>query len=388
MNDVLRKGRSLIVAGCVLSALFALPFNLLPILLGSLADTYSLAAEQIGLLGSALTTGWLAGSITTFILMPRLSRRVLASAGISLTIAGYLLSNVAGSLTLLDATWFLVGFGTSIPFSIAIQSLGEVGGQERVMGMKQGSEVFLGAMLLYLFPVIFMLRWGYAGASVGLAAILLTGFLVLKRIPRRANVQSVTREVSSIITGNGRAWVALGAYALFMCGQVGLWAFIERIGVDLSMSGQQIGIVLAILKVLGGVAALIAVFAGRRFGGRWPHIVSLAMVAIGAYLLDDAGGFIAYAVGAWAWEFGFSLSQCYQMAAVPRLDRSGRLTTLVAAAAGVGAAFGPAIAGYLRASTGSYSAILLFTTSTVALVVVAYWRLMAPQTLAAERHTV
>jgi hypothetical protein len=137
--------------------------------------------------------------------------------------------------------------------------------------------------------------------------------------------------------------------------------------------------VLAVLKVLGGAGALVAVLIGSRFGGRWPHVIGLITIAGGTVLLFRAGGLVEYALGAWAWEFGFSLSQCYQMAAVPRLDRSGRLTVLVPAAAGLGAAFGPAIAGYLKTASGSYAPVLVFTTLTVAVVAVAYGWLMTPR---------
>ena len=372
--------RKLIVAGCLMSALFALPFNLMPVLLGSLADKFDMNPREIGVLGSSLVFGWLCGSSATYFLAHRFDWRIVVSAGMSLTIVGYLLSDIVSDLRLLNATWFLAGVGTSIPFSIAIQLLGELGHQERLMGLKQGSEVLLGAVLLFLLPAVFISQWGYAGGAIATSVVLLLALSVIRNVPRHSTVHPPGAEVATTPGRNRSAWVVLGAYAVFASGQVGLWAFLERIGKDVNVVDQEMGIVLAILKVIGGLAALVAVAVGSRFGLRWPHLLALICIVIGCLFLESATTVVPYAIGAWLWEFGFSLSQCYQMAAVPRIDKSGRLTVLVPAAAGAGAAFGPAIAGFLKTGE-SYLPILVFTVVCTAISASILYALMSPKRL-------
>ena len=372
--------RKLIVAGCLASALFALPFNLMPVLLGSLADKFSMNPQEIGVLGSSLVFGWLCGSTSTYFLAARFNWRIIVAAGMSLTILGYLVSNVVADLRFLNLSWFVAGLGTSIPFSIAIQLLGELGHQERLMGLKQGSEVLLGAVLLFVLPAFFISKWGYAGGAVGTAAVLLVGVTVLRNLPRHSTIHHPKAEIAKSPSRNKSAWVVLGAYAVFAAGQVGLWAFLERIGKDIDVVDQEMGIVLAILKVIGGLGALVAVTVGSRFGLRWPHLMALTCIVIGCFFLENAATVVPYAIGAWLWEFGFSLSQCYQMAAVPRIDKSGRLTVLVPAAAGLGAAFGPAIAGFLKTGE-SYLPILVFTVVCTAISASILYALMSPKRL-------
>lgn len=376
--------RNLIVAGCLLSALFALPFNLMPILLGSLADKFGMNAREIGVLGSSLVFGWLAGSTSTYFLAARFNWRVIVAIGMALTVSGYLISNVVADSRLLSLSWLLVGLGTSVPFSIAIQLLGELGHQERLMGLKQGSEVLLGAVLLFVLPTFFISRWGYAGGAISTAAVLLLGVTVLRNIPRHSTIQHTDRKIAAAPGGNRSAWVVLGAYAIFAAGQVGLWAFLERIGKDIDVVDQEMGIVLAILKVIGGLGAFVAVVVGSRFGLRWPHLMALTCIIVGCFFLESAATVVPYAIGAWLWEFGFSLSQCYQMAAVPRIDKSGRLTVLVPAAAGAGAAFGPAIAGFLKTGD-SYLPILVFTSACTAISASILYALLSPRRLRSAR---
>lgn len=74
------KGRTLFVA--ILAASFAstiggLPFNSLPVLLGSLADSYGYAPRTVGLIGSTCFAGYLAGTLGAPVWMNRLDWRAL-----------------------------------------------------------------------------------------------------------------------------------------------------------------------------------------------------------------------------------------------------------------------------------------------------------------------
>ena len=106
--------------------------------------------------------------------------------------------------------------------------------------------------------------------------------------------------------------------------------------------------------------------------------MALACIVTGCLFLESAITVVRYAIGARLWEIGFSLSQSYWMAAVPRIDRTGRLTVLVPAAAGAGAAFGPAIAGFLKTGD-SYCRILLFTVACPAISAGILFVLLSPR---------
>ena len=353
--------RGLLLGGCLLSALFALAFNLLPVTLGSAADHFQLQAREIGYLGSSLLAGWVLGSSLTFVLVARFNWRQIVAGGITLACAGYLASTQVNSIAHINLCWFVAGFGAGLPFSIAIQALATLGNQEQVMGIKLTSEVLLGAALLYLFPILLIDRWGYTGAAIGMAAALAAGFFVLRLVPSGPiTVGAATTHHAGVSwRDNLPAIVALIVLGIFFGGQSGIWAFVERIGNEIGLSAGDIGFSLAMVKVMGGLAGATAALLGARFGVRWPHLLGLASIAGGLYLIHGSTSLWPYAVGSWIWEFGFALLQCYQMAAVAILDRSGRMAALIPAGMGVGAALGPAIAGNLKTGD-SYAPVLVF----------------------------
>ena len=357
----LRPVRGLLLGGCLLSALFALAFNLLPVTLGSAADHFQLQPREIGFLGSSLLAGWVLGSSLTFVLVAQFNWRQIVAGGIVLACAGFLASTQVNSSAQMNLCWFVAGVGAGLPFSIALQALATLGNQERVMGAKLTSEVLLGAVLLYLFPILLIDRWGYIGAAIGMAAALAAGIFVLRLVPRGPITVGTasTRNAGVSWRDNLPAIIALIVLGFFFGGQSGIWAFVERIGNEIGLSAGDIGFSLAMVKVMGGIAGATAAFLGARFGVRWPHVLGLASIAIGLYLIHGAEGLWPYAVGSWIWEFGFALSQCYQMAAVAILDRSGRMAALIPAGMGVGAALGPAVAGSLKTGD-SYAPVMVF----------------------------
>jgi predicted MFS family arabinose efflux permease len=315
-----------------------------------------------------------------FALINRFSWRSICAAGALLSAAGFMVSTTVTDIKLLYAAWFIAGLGAGLPFSIAIQTLAELGNQERVMGLKLTAEVLLGAALLYLFPVLLIAHWQYDGAAFGIAIALLLGLPVIRKIPSTHRTQRPRQTGDRAIpwTENLPAIIALATLAIFFAGQAGVWAFVERIGKEIGVAGGEMGFVLAIVKVLGGVGGATAALVGARFGARWPHLVGVTCIGYGLYLIHTASTLWPYAIGTWVWEFGFALSQCYQMAAVARLDRSRRMLVLVPAGLGVGAAFGPAVAGALKTGE-SYLPIFLFATACAVLATIVFSILMSPK---------
>ena len=83
---------------------------------------------------------------------------------------------------------------------------------------------------------------------------------------------------------------------MFLAGHIGLWAFLERIGAGLKLPAAEVGLVFAVLKLLGGAAAFFVAWVGARGGWSLPHTVVLAGVALGLALGDRDGRQLAWLV--------------------------------------------------------------------------------------------
>jgi predicted MFS family arabinose efflux permease len=168
------------------------------------------------------------------------------------------------------------------------------------------------------------------------------------------------------------AWLALGIFVVFACGQVALWVFIERIGRSIGVSAGEMGLVFSVLKVVGGLSAALVALLGDRLGNRWPHVLGLLVIGLGVALLASPSSFMVYALGAWIWEGAFTMCCVYQTAAIAKLDRSNKLVVLVPAAFAVSAFVGPELAGRL-AETGGFTPLFILATGCAAIPALAYW---------------
>ena len=261
---------------------------------------------------------------------------------------------------------------------LGLRIMAEMPDKERALGMRQGIELGLVALVLFVLPSLVIAHFHYAGAALVLAAMILLLSLSAFALPGRSDF-AVDQAKDSSLQGRFRfpvpAYWALGFFFVFGAGQIGLWAFLERLGHGLDVAPAQMGVVFAVLKLLGGAAALALALIGDRLGSRWPHLLVLAVIGAGLLLLAYAQGFVMYALGAWIWEVGFCWGCIYQSAAVARLDPSGRAIMLVPAAFALSSMVGPALAGQLVA--GGFGGLLWLALGTAVVPVLAFAGLLA-----------
>ena len=112
------------------------------------------------------------------------------------------------------------------------------------------------------------------------------------------------------------------------------------------------GVVFAVLKLLGSVAAFFIAGVGARWSlARGLSLALLGLMA-GLGLLASATGFGFYAAGAWLWEFAFTCGCVLQTAHIARTDPSGRAIMLVPGAFALASMVGPGVAGKLMGAQG------------------------------------
>jgi MFS family permease len=76
----------------------------------------------------------------------------------------------------------------------------------------------------------------------------------------------------------------MAIFFVFLVGNIALWAFLERIGAGLKIAAGEMGLVFAVLKLLGGAAAFFVAWIGERGGHRLPFWAMLAVIAVGLAL--------------------------------------------------------------------------------------------------------
>ncbi|MGV8805930.1 MAG: MFS transporter [Polaromonas sp.] len=359
MNPSTLRDRTLIafmLSASLASTIGGLPFNLLPVMLGSMADSFGLDARAAGLMGSVCFAGYLVGTLGAPLWMNRLDWRVLTVVSTAGTALFFALSAGVSSVPVLYGMWALIGFFASTMTCLGMRILSDLPNKVRAFGVRQGVELSVTALVLFALPPLVIAHFKYPGAALALAGVVallgLSAFWV-PHGPPQGQVSAAT------IRGPlpAASWRALGLFFLFLVGNIGLWAFLERIGSSLKINPAEMGIVFAVLKLLGSVAAFSVATAGERLTPLRATLGVLGAVGVGLALLASASGFASFALGAWIWEFAFTCGCVFQTAAIARSDASGRAVTLVPGVFALSSMAGPGLAGQIVAG-GSFGGLL------------------------------
>jgi MFS family permease len=347
------------LSASIASTIGGLPFNSLPVMLGSMADSFALDPKAVGLMGSICFAGYLLGTLAAPLWINRMNWRVLTVASAAGTAGSFALSSQVSSVTTLYAVWALIGFFASTMTSLGMRILSDLPNKVRAYGVRQGVELSVTAGVLFALPPLVIAVWKYPGAALALAAVVallgLSAFWVPAHplVPVSAGAGAAGRRLAL----PAAAWGCMAIFFVFLAGNIALWAFLERIGAGLKIAAAEMGLVFAVLKLLGGAAAFFVAWIGERGGHRLPYWAVLVVIAVGLALLAGAESFVSFALGAWIWEFAFTCGCVYQAAAIARSDPAGRAVMLVPAVFAVSSMVGPGVAGQLAAG-GSYGGVL------------------------------
>ena len=363
---------AMMLAASVASTIGGLPFNSLPVMLGSLADSFALDSKSVGLIGSICFAGYLVGTLGAPLWMNRLDWRWLTVISAAGTAGSFALSASVRELGALYVMWALIGFFASTMTCLGMRILSDLPNKVRAFGVRQGVELSLTAAVLFALPPLVIATWKYPGAAWALAAVVAALGLSARWVPRHPIVavaaQAHAQGRSRI---PARAWFVLAVFFVFLAGNIALWAFLERIGAALKITPAEMGLVFAVLKLLGGAAAFFCAWIGDRAGQRLPYWVVLAAITAGLALVAQSSSFAPFALGVWLWEFAFTCGCVFQSALIARSDPSGRAVVLIPAVFALGSMVGPAAAGYLVAA-GSFVPLLLLALATSVVPVLAH----------------
>jgi len=364
----------LMLAASIASTIGGLPFNALPVLLGSMADSFALAPAAVGLLGSTCFAGYLAGTLSAPFWMNRLDWRMLTIIGALGAALSLCASATVTRIELLYAIWAVIGFFSSTMTCLGMRILSDLPNKVRAFGVRQGVELSITAAVLFILPPLLIATWKYQGAAFGLALLVALLGLSAFGVPHGPAAGNQSQQVKRGALP-AAAWLTLSVFFVFLVGNIALWAFLERIGAQLHIIAAEMGLVFAVLKLLGGVAAFAVAASGARFDQRPPYLFIIGGLAAGLFLLASGTSFLPFAAGAWSWEFFFTCGCVFQTAAIARSDPSGRAIVLVPAVFALASMVGPGLGGQLFAEHGATALLgMALVSSLIPLLVYSVWK--------------
>ena len=199
--------------------------------------------------------------------------------------AGNILSIFATDPSALIAVRLFTGLlGEGVIFTVAIAAIGDARNPDRAFALSIVGQVGLGMLALWCFPHI-AVALGFAGVMGAMGFMALACLVFLPWLPA-GGVKAVQADDSpdqgagSVLT----TIIGLSAMVCWFVGLSGIWAFVERIGIEVPLAQTSIGMLLSLGLGLGAVASLLVALVGDRYGRYWPPLATLALHVLICFL--------------------------------------------------------------------------------------------------------
>lgn len=336
--------------------------TLLPLWVGAFTDQGIFSAQQIGWLAAADVIGIFLSSASAIFWVRHVRWRRTVLSGLAL----FLIANLAsigntdfGALMLVRV---LAGVGCGSAYAIALAGLSDRPNPPLAFGLMVTAQVIFGTIGFFAVPRL-MQQLGIDGffhyLNGWLVISLLLCVLAFPASSRQGDSHN-SSQLGALI--HPKALTVFFTTVIYYCGVSAVWAYLERIGVDMGLENAAVGDLLGIGFAISGLGSLatplLASYLGRIPTLLLAMLVQVATMAalIGGQTLD---AYLLYATTSIVFQFFWSFSIPLLMDQFNRIDQSGRFIVLCASAFKIGEILGPPLAAALI-TAGGFAAVLGF----------------------------
>ncbi|UTW08954.1 MFS transporter [Pseudomonas benzenivorans] len=338
--------------GVGLLGLWALPF-----LISAIINDLDLNEAQAGLLMSAEFGFTMLASLLVAPFMGRAPRRTLALGGTLLAIAANLVSAHMNDLYALGAVRCVAGIGAGLALACGNACVASAKQPDRIAGHMNILSVLLMIVVMLGYAKV-MALYGLAGLYYAMAGTMAVMLLAIPAMEQRATLVEAAVVAKS---GPGNVLLSLPAICMmlamfvFQARDTMGWAFVERIGIMVGYSGEEVGVLLSFQSFVGLVGPLLAAMIGKRFGLSTPVILAILLTGATSlcYVLGEYSKTM-YTVGVMTICITYFYALSYLTGLAAAMDREGRIVAASSSFLSLGLAVGPAISGGLI-SLGGFS---------------------------------
>ena len=326
-------------------------YMLLPAIISSAIDEFTLSTTQAGLIASCLLGTLALSMFATTPFLTRIESIKITRAGALIVAIGYLLAAFAPGLIGVFLALSVAGAGMGI--SIA-------GGDAIVSARDNPDQVFAYIFALGQFTAFALLVACVPAATQGAGfkglCLLLMAWSILMLV-----VLSLSgSQQSSGNTKHGHGSITIAIFispifrALFMIGfsDASVWPFTGEVGMSVGLDETQAQTIQGVALLAGIIGATIAGFLGTRFGRRLPIILGLSILAVMYFAILSANSAWIYSAAQIAALLFYGFSIPYLFGISSELDSSGQIMATATGMQMLGLAIGPWVAGILMSGPG------------------------------------
>ena len=330
----------------VIGSVTLMPLLVLPAMIGVLVDNAQMTDSSAGWSASA---HFLANALVGLALSLRvhhLDLRRTATLALAVAVLADIVSALtAGPTVLFFGARILAGVALGAAYVATITAFPRYDGYDRGFGLFVTLQFIISGIGLYIVPV-YADQMGATGLFLGLAVLDGIALWLARTLPTvDASVTESTDKASEWKTLIAlSALLAIVGFATFEAANNAQFTYIERFGISLGISDEQVGFALLIASLIGIPGAFCIVFFGQRFGTLGPLVFGMGIAVTGLIILMNAEGFAAYFAGGCCMGFSWAFCLPYIQAVLANIDRKGSVLAAGSAFSGFGIAAGPGLA--------------------------------------------
>ena len=334
------------LAFSIIGTVVLLPLLVLPAMIGVLVDKAGMSDSFAGWTASAHFMASAFMSLALSVRVHTLNLRRVAA----ITLACAVIADLVSAFTATEPMLFLAaritaGLFLGAAYVSCVASFARVDGYERGFGLFVTIQFIVSGLGLFVVPV-YADEIGAAGLFMAFAVMDCLALALCRYLPSvptgdaaKANAGSELKILLSL-----SALLAAVGFALFEAANSAQFTYIERLGVAMQITDEQIGFSLLIASLLGIPGAFCIVVVGQRFGTLVPLVFGFAVSICGLAVIVSADSYVAYFIGnccmGFAWAFCLPFIQSF----LANIDRKGSALAAGTAFATVGGAIGPGVA--------------------------------------------
>ncbi|GAA0341460.1 MFS transporter [Bowmanella denitrificans] len=247
----------------------------------------------------------------------------------------------------------LGGLGMGVAFSV----LARLNNPDRAFGALLFVQFVIGALVIYLLPLLENMLSTFAVFYVmaGIVLLSLIFLMLLSDLPQR-NTSAI--QAMALSVGWGNALLLMLAIIFYLCAANAIWAYVELMGLGAGMDDESVSSYIAMTGLLGLAGAMLPILSGNKFG-RFYWIAAGVVLSIVAAVMLSASELtpLIYISAMALLFFCWPAVNSYLLAIAADFDSSGRLSSVAAVVSLVGLAAGPLMASGLL-DDGSFTTML------------------------------
>jgi len=326
--------------------------NILPVLVGGLVESLDYSNQQAGKVTAANIYGAALGSLIAVLLVKRFPwKRTVVGALLPLLALDLLSPSIVAHESL-TALRFIAGFFGGLITGTGLAVMARTGKPERAYACMLVIQFGLGGLGLYALPSLTLIYGTkslfFTLAIFDLAALLLIVFLAAypakKSTSADSDSKANTQRAKTALLPLGLMLVSV---FLFQAANNGVYAFVERLGMEAGLSVEWVSLSLGLGAWVGVPGALLVIGIAHRYGRLLPLLAAGGGMVTGWWLLHYAENSQAFlwsgALVSFAWAFIIP----YLLGILAELDPSGQMASVGGLFSKLGLASGPLVAGVI-----------------------------------------